>query len=219
MRAQFCVVTIDGPAGAGKSVVADGLARRLGVPPLHTGFIYRAVGKLALIESINPDDAMGCVALIRRHVITLLPSGHVAMDGIDWTRQLDTPEVADAASRVSHARVIREELRGLQRDFARAHHGVVAEGRDTGSSVFPNASLKVWLDAEPRVRQGRILKSRGPKSAAIVMARDRREEDREDDPVRAQTGAVRVDSTSLTVAEVVDAIYRLVPRPYLADSE
>lgn len=214
-RPQFCVVTIDGPAGAGKSVVADGLASRLGVPPLHTGYIYRALGKLALSEGVSPEDALGCIALARRHTIMLLPSGRVAVDGIDWTRQLETPDIADAASRVSRARIVRDELLELQREFARVHHGVVAEGRDTGSSVFPSASLKIWLDADPSVRRERVMKSRGPKSASLVADRDRREEDREGDPVRAPSGAVRIDSTFLTVTEAIEAIYRLVPRKCL----
>jgi cytidylate kinase len=213
------IVAIDGPAGAGKSTVADLVAADLRLPALHTGLIYRAVAALALDHVVNPDNASECVALIRRHDITLSPTGVVLVDHEDHTDKLYSPEVADAASRVSLASAVRDELRDMQRTFARERGGVIAEGRDTGEAVFPEADVKIWLDAAPAIRRDRVLKARGQISADLVVERDRREESRPDQPVRPAPGSVVLDSSYLSVDEVVGVIRLLVSLRGRAGSE
>ncbi len=178
------IVTIDGPAGAGKSTVAKALARRLGYRLLDTGAMYRAVTLEVLRTGGDP------VAIAR---------------GEAWRRHLGDPalrgdDVNDAVSRVSALPEVREALHGAQRAFL-AQGDAVAEGRDIGAVVWPEAELKVWLDADPAVRAER----RGGEGEA-ALERDRRD--------AAQTivpeGSARIDTTGLSVDEVVDRIEELV---------
>ena len=136
------MITIDGPAGAGKSTVARQLARRLGYRYLETGAMYRAIAWKVGRSGVGPEAAQEFERVIRSTQIEITPAGRVMVDGQDMTEALRSPEVDQLASRLSASPVVREVLTGLQREVARGG-GVVLEGRDTGSVVAPDAEVKI----------------------------------------------------------------------------
>ena len=183
------IITIDGPAGAGKSTVSRALATRLGYRYLDTGAMYRAVTLVALETGEDP------VA--------------VAQGGAWQARVLD-PEIRSdrvdgAVSGVSSQPAVREALRGAQRAFL-ADGDAVAEGRDIGSVVWPQAELKVWLDASPEERRRRRAAERGEEAGETALERDRRDAAQ----MIVPDDSVRVDTEGLDVDQVIDAIVRLV---------
>ena len=151
------VVAIDGPAGSGKSTVARSLAERLGLRYLDTGAMYRAVTFAALRRNIDPADGEPVAALARRVDLDVTLE-YVRVDGVDATIEIRGPEVTRAVSTVAANADVRSELVARQRDWAAKHGGGVIEGRDIGSVVFPDAELKVYLDARPEVRAARRSK-------------------------------------------------------------
>jgi CMP/dCMP kinase len=211
------IIAIDGPAGAGKSTVARHLARYFGLLNLETGAMYRAFALKALAVGVNLDDADGLVQLSAGTSITLEPTeqgNRVLLDGSDVTAQLREPAVTDGASRVSIHPAIRAWMVRLQQELGAAG-GVVMEGRDIGTVVFPNADVKIFLDAAPEVRGLRRYEQIGqdaPSQAeetqpeAIVRElrdRDERDRNRKDSPLRPAEDAILLDSTHLTLDEVV----------------
>ncbi len=207
------VIAIDGPAGAGKSTVARALAARLGFTYLDSGAMYRAVGMLAL-----RDPAADPGALARSARIELAAAGtdapRVLLDGIDVTGEIRTPEVSEAASRVAALPEVRAALVARQRELLAAGDWV-AEGRDIGTVVAPDAELKVYLDADPDERARRRARELGVDQAGVraeQSLRDERDRSREQSPLRAPDGAVILDTTSLDVEGAVDALERLTPR-------
>ena len=211
------IIAIDGPAGAGKSTVARHLARYFGLLNLETGAMYRAFALKALAGAVNLDDADGLVQLSAGTSITLEPTeqgNRVLLDGADVTAQLREPPVTDGASRVSIHPAIRAWMVQLQQELAAAG-GVVMEGRDIGTVVFPNADVKIFLDAAPEVRglrryeqigQGAQSPAEETQPEAIVRelrARDERDRNRKDSPLRPAEDAILLDSTHLTLDEVV----------------
>ena len=206
------VIAIDGPAGAGKSTVGRALARRLGLEYLDTGAMYRAVAFAALRRgiSVTDDDA---VAELARSIQLAVSADAVVVDGVDATSGIRSREVTDAVSAVAANSPVREELRTRQREWADAHGGGVIEGRDIGTVVFPDATLKLFITASPRVRAERRVAEIGgdvDDVAASITERDRRDMTRADGPLRAADGAAVVDTTGLTVDEVVERIVELV---------
>ena len=208
------IIAIDGPAGAGKSTVARHLARHFGLLNLETGAMYRAFALKALAANLSLEDAPALLALSAATSIALEPTGQgnrVLLDGADVTAQLREPAVTDGASRVSVHPPIRAWMVRLQQELG-ASGGVVMEGRDIGTVVFPNADVKIFLDAAPEVRGQRRYEQIGPSTVeehqpeAIVRelrARDERDRNRADSPLRPAADAILLDSTHLTLDEVV----------------
>jgi cytidylate kinase len=206
------VVAIDGPAGAGKSTVARHLAQRFGLLNLETGAMYRAFAFKALRASLPLDDSIALEGLAAETSI-LLEAGtegnRVLLDGEDVTGLIRNQIVTDAASRVSVIPAIRAWLVGQQQQLG-AQGGVVMEGRDIGTVVFPHAEVKIFLDAAPEVRGLRRFDQLGPTPAQQpeevirdLRARDERDRNRADSPLKPAADAILLDSTRLTLAEVL----------------
>jgi cytidylate kinase len=210
------VVTIDGPAGAGKSTAAREVARRLGFKLVDTGALYRALAWALREAGLAPDDEAGIAALLTRTRVELA-DGRVLVNGRDVTSEIRTPEITMLTSRLTALRAVRDTMTPLQRSLAAAG-GVVLEGRDTGSVVCPDAEVKVYLDADlaERARRRRDeLAARGLPAdyesvKAEVALRDRQDTERELAPLRKPPGAVTVDSTALSPEAVVLRILDVV---------
>jgi cytidylate kinase len=217
--ARKIIVTIDGPAGAGKSTIARHLARHFGLLNLETGAMYRAFALKALRSSLPLDESVGLERLAAETVIRLEPGEEdnlVLLDGEDVTGLIRNQMVTDAASRVSVFPAIREWMVRLQQQMG-AKGGVVMEGRDIGTVVFPHAQVKIFLDAAPEVRGMRRFDQLGPKPTVQpdevirdLRARDERDRNRANSPLKPAADAVLLDSTSLTLDEVVAAAEAIV---------
>jgi CMP/dCMP kinase len=207
------LIAIDGPAGAGKSTVGRAVARRLGLEYLDTGAMYRAVAFAALRRGIAVTDDPAVADLARQLELAVSEDG-VVVDGIDATADIRSREVTEAVSAVAANTPVREELRARQRQWANARGGGVIEGRDIGTVVFPDATLKLFVTASPRVRAERRVAELGgdvDDVAASIAERDRRDMSRADGPLRAADGAAVVDTTGLSIDEVVERILELLP--------
>lgn len=206
------VVAIDGPAGAGKSTIARALARRLGVPYLDTGAMYRAVTHAALRDGVDPANAE---AVTRLAVVSRIEvgDGDVKVDGVDVTREIRTDQINHAVSHVAAISGVRTVLRDQQRAWVAAHGGGVVEGRDIGTVVFPDATLKVFLTASPHVRaQRRVAESGGDVDviARSIAERDRLDSTRIDSPLMTADGSITIDTSNLSIDEVVEKLLSLV---------
>jgi len=214
-------VAIDGPAGAGKSTVARRLAARLGFTLVDTGALYRAVALAATERGVAWDDDGRLGPLCEQIEIRLETAAdgatRVLLDGQDRSADIRTPEISRGASAVSARAPVRAALLGMQRDLGAAG-GVVLEGRDIGTVVFPDAEVKVFLTASPEERARRRteeLRARGvpadfAETLGEVVARDAQDSGRAIAPLRAADDAVRVDSTGVTVDELIERLARLV---------
>jgi cytidylate kinase len=209
------VVAIDGPSGAGKSTSGRELARRLGYTYVDTGAMYRAVGLAALRAGVSPDDGAAVAALARASRIELLEGGRrVALDGQDVTAEVRTRDVSAAASRVSVHPAVRRELVARQREMGR-DGGVVLDGRDIGTAVFPDAEVKFYLDADASrraVRRHRELAVGGAAAGLETIEREIRDRDhldssRPDSPLTRAPDAVYLDTTELTPEQVVERMH------------
>jgi cytidylate kinase len=216
------IVAIDGPAGAGKSTIARHLARHFGLLNLETGAMYRAFALKALRAGVPLDDSSGLELLAAQTSIGLDPGeeeNSVLLDGEDVTGLIRNPTVTDAASRVSTFPKIRAWMVGLQQRLA-AQGGVVMEGRDIGTVVFPQAEVKIFLDAAPEVRgqrryeqlgqQGRAPAAQPEEVIRELRARDERDRNRKDSPLKAAPDAVTLDSTQMTLDEALTAAEAIV---------
>jgi len=221
------IVAIDGPAGAGKSTVARALAERFGLLNLESGAMYRGFALKALEQGIATADAPALERLAQATQVRLEPGdagNRVLLDGVDVTAQLRTPQVTAAASEVSVHPPIRRWLVALQQAMGAAGN-VVMEGRDIGTAVFPMAPVKIFLDASPEKRgERRYEQTRSGDVAAVAMPervleeirqRDRRDRTRADSPLRPAPDAILIDSTDLTLEQVIDRAAALV-EGYLA---
>jgi CMP/dCMP kinase len=214
------VITIDGPAGAGKSTVSKALAKRLGYIYLDTGALYRALAYKTLNAKIRFDDNAGIADLCVNTRITLNNIDgqmKVYVDGEDVGDKIRTEEVGLIASQISKLVVVRQSLLCLQREAAKKS-GIVAEGRDMGSVVFPNADYKFYLDAnfEERIQRrhkellGKGISSEYQKIKKDMQARDKQDSEREIAPLRPTRDSIVIDSTGMSVAKVVDKILTLI---------
>src|SRR5437879_4771566 len=203
------VIAIDGPAGAGKSTVARELARELGFTYLDSGAMYRCVGLLSLAAPGSEPAALARAAKIE--LVASEEPPRVLLDGSDVTEAIRAPEVSEAASRVAADPGVREALVAKQRELI-ATGGWVAEGRDIGTVVAPDAALKVFLTAEAAERARRRAEELGADASTVLVEqalRDQRDSTREHSPLRAAPGAVVLDTTGLGVSEVVARIVAL----------
>lgn len=215
---KHVVIAIDGPAGAGKSTIARRVAARLGFLYIDTGAMYRAIGLWALRAGVALDDMHRLEQLAREAQVELESSPpRVFLNGEDITEAIRAPEVSEAASRSSAVPGVRRALVEKQRRIG-AEGCVVMEGRDIGSVVFPNAEVKIFLDAQPAVRAERRLrelreKGQSPSAEDVVVemgARDQRDRSRADSPLLQAPDAVYVDTSGLSIEEVEETILRIV---------
>lgn len=205
------VICIDGPAGVGKSSVARRLAEVEGLAYLDSGAMYRAVTLVALRRGVALTDADALARVAADLAIHLGADGRVTVDGEDVSPELRSQRVSQAVSHVAKVPAVREVMVRHQRDFARRHLRVVAEGRDMGTVVFPDAELKIYLDADPAERVRRRLGEarpaeeggEGPESEETLKDRDRIDSTRPVAPLRPAPDAWRLDTTHLTLDEVV----------------
>lgn len=219
------LIVIDGPAGAGKSTVARRLAAHYGLPVLDTGAIYRALALVARERGVAWSDEAGLAALTTDFPIRFVAAAdgpqRVEFAGRDITSAIRTPEISDGASQVSVLPAVRRGLLGIQRSLGAA--GCVAEGRDLGTVVFPDAPHKFFLTADDRVRASRRqadLVALGPSAPAQpleqvlrdLQSRDERDQTRAAAPLVQAADAVALDSTALSADEVVRAIVAAVDR-------
>jgi cytidylate kinase len=215
-RKRTVVVAIDGPAGAGKSTIARRLAERLGFTYIDTGAMYRAVALWALRQGFDPGDRLRMEPLAEAAEIELSP-GRICLNGEDVTDAIRDPAISDGASKVAVIPGVRRAMVAKQR-AAGERSSVVMEGRDIGTVVFPNADVKIFLDAKPGERARRRLQDTRAMGQTITEAelaaqieeRDRRDSTRADSPLAQAPDAIYLDSTPLSVEEVEEAILRVV---------
>ncbi len=212
------IIAIDGPAGAGKSTIASRLARKLGYVNLESGAMYRALALKAIDKDISLDDEAALVKLAEGLRIKLEPTvggNRTLLDGQDVSSRIRERDVTEAASRVSVHPKVREWMVSHQRTMGQGG-GIVMEGRDIGTKVFPDADLKIFLDADPVVREQRRMqqqKIRGDVAANVaaeLRERDHRDRTRAISPLVAAADAVVIDSTSLNEDAVLQRIEELV---------
>jgi cytidylate kinase len=223
------VITIDGPAGSGKSTVSRTLAAKLQYLYLDTGALYRALAYKALKNNIDMNHPGKLAEFCLTTDVTLKKvNGNVTVlvDGEDVGEKIRTEKVGLAASAISVFAVVREKLLSLQREAGEGG-GIVAEGRDMGSVVFPNADFKFYLDADLEERIRRRHDELGSRSGAAersavsrdMKARDTQDSNRKIAPLAAAPDAVIIDSTSLTVSQVIQRILEFLPAPFIADKK
>ena len=220
MGKKGLTITIDGPSGAGKSTVAKGLARRLGYVYIDTGAMYRVVAFEMRKRDLKFEDEESLFQWAASLQILFLDQKgetHILCDGEDLTQEIRSPEMSLLASEFSKRRGVREALVKIQREMGEGG-GVVLEGRDTGTVVFPHADLKFYLDAQPEERARRRYEELTGKGAKVnyqetlaeAIRRDQNDMNRTLSPLRKAEDAVFIDSTHWSAEEVVEAMVRLV---------
>ncbi len=216
------VVVLDGPSAAGKSTTARAIAERLGLRYLDTGAFYRALALKVAQDGVRPDDAEAVTEVAKRSVIDFSGSpsqAHVFLDGRDVSGEIRTPEVSEMASRVAAVPAVRRLMVEWQR--AMAERGpLVGEGRDLGTVVFPDADVKIYLDADLDTRAKRRCRELQSRGIAVSLddvredlgRRDHRDKSREDSPLKAAPDSVTVDSSGLDLEGQIAAVLEVVRR-------
>ena len=208
------VIAIDGPSGAGKSTVGRAVAERLALDYLDTGAMYRGVTYAVLRRGLDPMDEDDVAHVASVVELSMADDGVVVVDGLDATIEIRGREVTSAVSAVSANGAVREELVRRQREWVADRGGGVVEGRDIGSVVFPDAGLKLYVTATPRVRAMRRVADIGGEVddvEASIIARDQKDSSRAHSPLTETDDAVVVDTTDLSIDEVVDVILGMLP--------
>jgi cytidylate kinase len=212
MSATSTIVAIDGPAGAGKSTIAKALAKRLGLDYLDTGAMYRAVTHAAIERGVPLDDAVA-VGEVARGITILVADGRTCVDGVDVSDSIRGTIVTSGVSTVAANSEVRRVMRDLQRAWGDERPGGVIEGRDIGTIVFPDATLKVYLTASPRVRAQRRVGQVGgdlEETERSIVERDHKDSSRSDSPLVTSADSVVVDTSDRSVDEVVEEIVTLI---------
>jgi cytidylate kinase len=211
------IVAIDGPSGAGKGTVARAVAARLGYRHVDTGAMYRAVAWKALHDGVDPADEAAVTPIAERASFDL-EQGRVAIDGHDVASAIRTPDIDTASTAVARHPAVRRVLVARQRTYG-ASGGVVMEGRDIGTVVFPGADVKIYLDASPEERARRRAadpahtSSKGAQIADVATAlaeRDKSDSTRATSPLAVAPDAVVIDTTGLPIADVIERVIQLV---------
>lgn len=206
------VIAIDGPAGAGKSTVGRAVAARLGLGYLDTGAMYRAMTFAALRRGV-PEGDLDAVAAMAPDVELEIHDGSVTVDGVDATAAIRGREVTQAVSQIAANPAVRSLLVDQQRAWVVARGGGVVEGRDIGTVVFPDADLKLFVTASPRVRAERRVREIGGDVDEVersIIQRDRFDSDRTHSPLTESDDAITVDTTGMTIDEVVEHVIGLL---------
>ncbi len=216
---QPLIVAIDGPSGVGKSTTSKLVARTLNIPHIDTGAMYRAIGLAAMRRGIGTRDESALEQLAQEINIEFIPGevARVLLDGDDVTSLIRTPEISMAASNVSAVPAVRRVLVNLQQQLGRKNGGVL-EGRDIGTKVFPETPHKFFLTARPEVRAERryrelLAKGESADFATVLsdtITRDEQDSTRSDSPLTFDDSYTKVDTSDLTIAEVVSAIVETV---------
>ncbi|MCU0243081.1 MAG: (d)CMP kinase [Vicinamibacteria bacterium] len=218
MRSNGIVIAIDGPSGAGKSTTGRKLAERLAYTYIDTGAMYRAMALKSLRAGVDPSDDAALAALATETRIELTDGGtRVRLDGVDVSSDIRTREISLLASRISAHPAIRRDMVARQRELGRAG-GVVLDGRDIGTVVFPDAEVKIFIDAAPRARAERRhqeLQAAGRASDVDqvereIRARDQADSTRADSPLRRADDAYSLDTTALSIEQVQDACLAII---------
>ena len=212
------VITIDGPAGAGKSTVAGELARRLGFKRVNTGALYRALAWAVRQAGVGPEDGPALQAVLDRTTVESVAE-RILVDGRDVTGLIRTPEISELTSRLTTLGPVRDKMTPLQRALA-AEGGVVLEGRDTGSVVCPDAEVKFYLDADLKTRARRRqadLRTQGVELDLAAVEQDLARRDRQDmerplAPLRRPEGGVVVDTSARVLDDVIEEMRKTVER-------
>ncbi len=223
MASNPVIITIDGPSGSGKSTISRLLARRLGFSFLDTGAMYRAVGYAIRNRNIDENDDHALATLLDRLDLRLETNGddtRIILDGDDISDAIRSAEMGMVASRISAIPLVREKLTDLQRKIGRSGN-FVAEGRDMGTVVFPDADWKFYLDASPEERARRRTRQLAEKGQTIpfetilaqIIERDRNDSSRAIAPLRPAKDAVIIDSSSLSIDEVIATMLEAMGRP------
>lgn len=214
------IIAIDGPAGAGKSTIASRLARKLGYVNLESGAMYRALALKAIERDLSFDDEAALLKLAQESRIQLEPAmggNRTLVNGHDVSERIRDRDVTEAASRVSVHPQVRAWMVARQQEMG-AGGGVVMEGRDIGTKVFPHADLKIFLDADPVVREQRRMEQQkisgtvAANVAADLRARDKRDRTRAASPLLAAEDAINIDSTGMSEAEVLEKVEALAKK-------
>lgn len=215
------IIAIDGPSGAGKSTLGKRLAAELGLLYLDTGAMYRAAALAVLRQNVEIENTARSTKIVSEIKIDLsgTPSDlHVYLDGEDVSAQIRTPEVSQAASKISAIPRVRRILVERQKELGARGGGCVLEGRDIGTVVFPNADVKFFLTAEPESRASRRFSELREKhedatfeqTLSEIIQRDERDATREDSPLRQAEDAIVIDSTRLDTEQVFEELLRIV---------
>jgi len=223
MSERLEVVTIDGPSGVGKSTISRNVAAKLGFTYLDTGAMYRAVAFKCHLGGINTDDKAALKAVLDTIDMQLLPASsedddvQVVLDGVNISDRIRTQKISMLASAVSALKPVRDTLTRMQQEMG-AMGKIVAEGRDTGTVVFPGAAWKFYLDASPDERARRRINQLRQKGQEVneqeilaqIIKRDRDDSERTIAPLRAASDAVHIDSTTLSPDEVLQRVLEVV---------
>ena len=226
-QSAHLIVTIDGPAGSGKTTVAHELANRLGLDSLDTGAMYRCVTFIVIDEGIDPEDPVAIIEALSRHRIDFdwnATPPEITLDDQRVDPRLRESDVNDLVSRIASIGQVRDRMVDAQREIASRHPRIVTEGRDQGSVVFPDADVRFYLDAQASVRAHRRANELREAGKSVdeheilssIEQRDRIDRERSDSPLQVPQGAIRIDTGIMTEEQVVDLLEKSV-RAHLED--
>lgn len=214
---KFIQIAIDGPAAAGKSTIAKLMAEKLQFVYIDTGAMYRAITWAVLNTGINIDDELAVTSLLAKTEIVLAPNGIVLVNGVDVTKQIRDAQVTDYVSKVATYESVRDELKTRQMALANCSN-VIMDGRDIGTNVLPNANFKFFMVADARIRAQRRHKENQEKGIASdlnkleddIKKRDENDTNRAHSPLKQAEDAILIDTSALSISEVVDKMVGFV---------
>lgn len=211
------IVAVDGPAGAGKGTIAKKVSEILNLTYIDTGALFRCVTLNLIEENISLKDEEKISQILNNIKIDLKTNGEVYLNSKDVTHKIREKEVNNTVPLVSKIPIVREKLTIIEKNFAN-NHDIIMEGRDIGTSVFPNAQVKIYLDATPEERAKRRLKQNEEKNIPCnyeevlegIIKRDKEDSTRETSPLTKADDAIYIDSSNMTIDEVVDYIVKII---------